>query len=120
VRVAFSSAHPGHLYCTNPRDRAQILLFDYSTVAVVKTLLAPLAGGEAVTALALHPREELLAVGTAAGSLLLLRLETEAWAEVSAHGEGEAVAGLAFSACGSKLYSAAGTATFVWSVEEMQ
>ena len=116
VQAAFSRAHPSHLYCTNPADPGQLLLFDYGTRAVVKTLLAPLAGTAGITALALHPQEELLAAGTTAGSVLLLRLETEAWAELSAHGEGEAVAGLAFSACGRQLFSAAGTATFVWHI----
>ena len=115
VQAVFSRAHPQHLYCTNPWA-GQLLLFDYSTQAIIKTLLAPLAGGAAITALALHPREALLAAGTTAGSVLLLRLESEAWAELAAHAEGVPVAGLAFSACGSKLFSAAGTATFAWDI----
>lgn len=117
VQATFSRAHPQHLYCTNPCDAGQLLLFDYSTQAVIKTLLAPLEGGAAITALALHPRESLLAAGTTAGTVLLLRLESEAWADLAAHAEGVPVAGLAFSACGSQLFSAAGTATFVWDIK---
>jgi hypothetical protein len=118
VQVAFSCRHPGHLYCTNPTEPGQLLLFDYSRVSVIKTLLVPLAGSTAITALSLHPTEELLAVGTASGSVLLLRLETEAWSELSAHGGNNAVVGLAFSACGGRLFTAAGTAAFEWCVEQ--
>ena len=117
VQAVFSRANPQHLYCTNPRDSGQLLLFDYSNQAVIKTMLAPLAGRAAITALALHPQEELLAAGTTAGSVLLLRLDSEAWAELAAHAEGMPVAGLAFSTCGGKLFSAAGTATFVWEIK---
>lgn len=116
VQVAFSRTHPSHLYCTNPADPGQLLLFDYGTRAVIKTVMAPLVGGTGITVLALHPKEELLAVGSTNGSVLLLRLETEAWAELSAHAEWEPVVGLAFSACGRRLFTAAGTATFVWEV----
>ena len=117
VQAVFSRAHPQHIYCTNPRGGGQLLLFDYSTQAVIKTMLAPLAGSGAITSLALHPRETLLAAGTTAGSVLLLRLESEAWAELAAHAEGVPVAGLAFSTCGGKLFSAAGTATFIWDIK---
>lgn len=114
VHVAFSR-HEGHLFCTDPSHPGQLLLLDYTTQAVVKTLLAPLAAG-AITALALHPKETLVAVGTSGGGVLLLRLDTEAWAELAAHAEGAPVAGLAFSTCGSRLFSAQGTATFEWGV----
>jgi hypothetical protein len=119
VQAAFSRAHPGHLYASNPVAPGQVLLYDYTTRAVAKTLLAPLPPGAAISVLALHPGETQLAVGTTAGSVLLLRLESEAWAELAAHGEGGAVAGLAFSACGTRLYSgAAGAcATLVWQLE---
>lgn len=84
----------------------------------MKTLLAPLAAGAHITALALHPRETLLAAGTSRGGVLLLRLDTEAWADLAAHSEGAPVAGLAFSACGRRLFSAAGSATFEWGVAD--
>ena len=119
VLAAFSRVHPSHLYCTSPAvDGRQLLLFDFARQVIVKTLLVPLAAGAAggITALALHPREELLAVGTGRGSILLLRLETEAWAELAAHGGDASVVGLAFSACGGRIYSTAGTATFVWEI----
>ncbi|KAL4458496.1 hypothetical protein ABPG75_013361 [Micractinium tetrahymenae] len=116
VRVAFSRAHPGHLYCSNPAAPGQLLLLDYTTQAVVKTLLAPVADSAAITSLALHPTEALLAAGTSAGTVLLLRLETEAWAELAAHAEGAAVVGLGFSPCGRRLFSAAAgaCATLCW------
>lgn len=84
----------------------------------MKTLLAPLAAGAHITALALHPRETLLAAGTSRGGVLLLRLDTEAWVDLAAHSEGASVAGLAFSACGRRLFSAAGSATFEWAVAD--
>lgn len=116
VHVAFSTAHPGHLYCSNPGAPGQLLLYDYTTQEVVKTLLAPLAGGAAITSVALHPSEVLLAAGTSAGTVLLLRLETEAWADLAAHAEGAAVVGLGFSPCGQRLFSAAAGActTLCW------
>lgn len=117
VQAVFSRAHPGHLYCSNPAAPGQLLLFDYSTQAILKTLLAPMVGGAHITSLALHPAETLLAAGTSAGSVLLLRLETESWAELAAHGEGAPVVGLAFTACGRRLFSAAAAAsaaTFEW------
>ena len=80
--------------------------------------MAPLAAGAHVTALALHPRETLLAAGTSSGTVLLLRLESEAWVELAAHGEGTPVAGLAFSTCGRQLFSAAGSATFQWGIAD--
>lgn len=150
VQVAFSRAHAGHLYCTDPSHPGQLLLLDYESQVgglppaelpglharprphslarlrappplpqeIVKTLLAPLAAGAHITALALHPRETLLAAGTSGGGVLLLRLDTEAWAELAAHGEGWPVAGLAFAACGRRLFSAAGGATLEWGVAD--
>lgn len=116
VQVAFSRAHPGHIYCSDPGAPGQLLLYDYTTQAVVKALMAPLAGGAAITSLALHPAEAVLAAGTSAGTVLLLRLETEAWAELAAHVEGTAVVGLGFSPCGRQMCSAAAGAcvTLCW------
>lgn len=118
VQVAFSRAHAGHLYCTDPRHPGHLLLLDSSAGATLKTLVAPLAGAY-ITSLALQPcGEGLLAAGTSSGSVLLLRLETEAWVEIAAHAAGAAVRGLAFTACGARLYSSAGTATVGWDVEQ--
>ena len=119
VQVAFSRSHPGHLYCTDTSSRGALLLLDYTSQAIVKTLVAPLADcSSAITALALNPEESLLAAGTSAGTVLLLRLQTEAWSELAAHAEGVAVKGLAFSSCGTRLWSAAGTATLEWEVQQ--
>lgn len=114
AQVAFSRAHPGHLYCTDPLQPGQLMLLDFTAQAVIKTLVAPLAGGAHITALALNPQETLLAAGTSSGTVLLLRLQTEAWAELAAHAAGAPVAGLAFSPCGKQLFSAGTSATFVW------
>lgn len=116
AQVTFSRAHPEHLYCTDPSAPGQLLLLDFASQATIKTLFAPLAAGAAITALALDPKESLLAAGTSGGTVLLLRLATEAWSELTAHSS--AVTGLAFTAGGIRLISAAGTATFVWDVEQ--
>lgn len=119
VQVAFSRSHAHHLYCTDTSSRGALLLLDYTSQAIVKTLVAPLADcGSAITALALNPEESLLAAGTSAGTVLLLRLQTEAWTELAAHDEGVAVKGLGFSSCGTRLWSAAGTATLEWEVQQ--
>lgn len=118
VQVVFSRAHAGHLYCTDTSSPGALLLLDYTSQAVIKTLVAPLADrSSAITALALNPDESLLAAVTSAGTVLLLRLETEAWTELAAHATGAPVKGLAFSSCGTRLWSAAGTATFEWEVQ---
>lgn len=114
VQVAFSRTHPEHLYCSDPSSPGTLLLLDYANQAVVKTIVVPVEGGAAITALALDPAERLLAAGTSSGTVLLLRLESEAWAELAAHAAEASVVGLAFSDCGSELFSAAGSATFVW------
>eukprot|EP00887_Chlorella_sp_A99_P006316 scaffold3.g6316.t1 len=111
--VAFSTQHPGHVWATSPHRPGQLLLFDSATGAVVKTSLAPTAD-QPLTAIAVHPREELLAVGTAGGAVLLLRADTEAWAEVAGHGEPVRSLTFARGEGGERLLSAAGGATFVW------
>ncbi len=119
VQVALSSCHSGLLYCTDTSSPGALLLLDYTTQDIIKTLVAPLADrGSALTALALSPDERLLAAGTSAGTVLLLRLETEAWTELAAHAAGAPVKGLAFSSCGTRLWSAAGTATYEWEVQQ--
>lgn len=113
MQVAFSARHPGHVWCSSPQRPGQLVLFDCGTGAVVKTSLAPT--DEVFTALAVHPREELLAAGTVGGRLMLLRSDTEAWSELNAHGQ--PILGLAFASGGTKLFSGAGTANFVWELD---
>ena len=71
----------------------------------MKTISVAAASGQ-ITALAVAPADRLLAAGTLKGTVLFMRGDTEAWCEVG--GQGAAVRGLAFSRCGSKLYSVAG------------
>lgn len=111
--IAFSSAHPGHAYCAfpSPHQPATIQLHDCAWGSIIKTISLAASAGPA-TALAVSPGDRLLAVGSAAGTVRLLRGDTEAWAELAGHGA--PVRWLAFSRCERKLYSAAGSAVFVW------
>lgn len=115
--VAFSTAHAGHLYCAFPSQQpANIQLHDCATGGILKTIPVVATGG-AITALAVSARDELLAVGCAGGTLLLMRGDTEAWSELAGHAG--PVTSLAFSRCGTKLYSIAGGSStmFVWDIK---
>ncbi|GAB4822057.1 hypothetical protein N2152v2_009103 [Parachlorella kessleri] len=112
--AAFSAAHPGHIYCSFPGQPACIQLYDYTDGSLVKTISVAAASGE-VTALAVAPGDRLLAAGTSRGTVLLMRGDTEAWCEVG--NQGAVVRGLAFSRCGSKLFSVAGKNIVVMDVK---
>ncbi len=75
----------------------------------------PVAASGPTTALAAGPGDDLLAVGGAGGAVLLMRGDTEAWSELAGHGS--PIQALAFSKCGSKLYSTSGRTVFVWDVK---
>jgi WD40 repeat protein len=110
--VAFSVAHANHMYCAFQQP-TNIQLQDCTSGSIVKTI--PVAASGGITALAVGPSDKLLAVGTASGTLLLMRGATEAWSELAGHGG--PVQALAFSRCGTKLYSMAGKTVFVWDIK---